>query len=171
MNAYMDTTDSPAGRVTFAVNEVGALIAVKFVEGEDGQSLGDELARAGFDVLEDRDRTDPVRRQLGEYYAGTRRTFDIPVALDGSPWQLKVWKALMEIPFGETRSYGEVAAMVGSPHAARAVGRANATNRIPLVVPCHRVIGADGRLTGFAGGVHLKDRLLAHELGVLSGAR
>jgi O-6-methylguanine DNA methyltransferase len=80
-----------------------------------------------------------------------------------------VWGALTRIPFGETRSYAEVAAMVGSPGAARAVGRANATNRLPLVVPCHRVIAADGTLGGFNGGLHLKERLLEHEKRVLAG--
>jgi methylated-DNA-[protein]-cysteine S-methyltransferase len=88
--------------------------------------------------------------------------------LTGSEWQKAVWRALTRIPFGETRSYAEVAAMVGRKGAARAVGRANATNRLPVVVPCHRVIGTDGSLTGFAGGTHLKTRLLEHEARVLA---
>ena len=104
-----------------------------------------------------------------EYAAGTRRTFDVPFVLTGSEWQKAVWRALTHIPFGETRSYAEVAEMVGRPKAARAVGKANATNRLPLVVPCHRVIGASGSLTGFAGGLHLKTRLLEHEAWVLAG--
>ena len=99
-----------------------------------------------------------------------RRTFEVPFVLTGSEWQKAVWRALTQIPFGETRSYAEVAEMVGRPKAARAVGKANATNRLPVVVPCHRVIGADGSLTGFAGGLHLKTRLLEHEARVLAGA-
>jgi len=106
--------------------------------------------------------------ELQEYYAGTRREFDVPFVLTGSEWQKAVWRALTRIPFGETRSYAEVAAMVGRKGAARAVGRANATNRLPVVVPCHRVIGTDGSLTGFAGGTHLKTRLLEHEARVLA---
>jgi len=109
-----------------------------------------------------------VREELSEYAAGRRVTFEAPLALDGSEWQRVVWRELTRIPFGETRSYAEVAAMVGRRKAARAVGRANATNRLPVVVPCHRVIGADGSLTGFAGGTHLKTRLLEHEARVLA---
>ena len=89
--------------------------------------------------------------------------------LRGTGWQKAVWEALTRIPYGETRAYGQIAAMVGRPKSSRAVGRANATNRLPLVVPCHRVIGADGSLTGFAGGTHLKVRLLEHEARVLGG--
>jgi methylated-DNA-[protein]-cysteine S-methyltransferase len=91
----------------------------------------------------------------------------VPLALVGSEWQKAVWLELTRIPYGETRSYGEIADRLGSPGAARAVGRANATNRLPLVVPCHRVIAADGTLGGFNGGLHLKERLLAHERRVL----
>lgn len=166
MNAYLDLADSPAGPLAFAVDEAEALLGARFLEGEYPRTLEAELERAGFRVLPDRDRTARARGQLLEYHAGERRTFDLPLMLIGSEWQKLVWEALLRIPFGETRSYGELAAMVGRPGAARAAGRANATNRIPLVVPCHRVVGADGSLTGFAGGTHLKTRLLAHEAAV-----
>jgi methylated-DNA-[protein]-cysteine S-methyltransferase len=116
---------------------------------------------------QDHGRTARVREELLEYRAGERRTFDLPLAFAGSEWQKAVWWALTHIPFGETRTYGEIAAMVGRPRTSRAVGKANATNRLSLVVPCHRVIGANGTLTGFAGGVHLKTRLLEHETAVL----
>lgn len=106
-----------------------------------------------------------VARQLAEYFAGTRATFDLPLAPHGTPFERRVWAALREIPCGETRSYGELARALGS--SARAVGRANARNPIAIVVPCHRVIGADGSLTGYAGGLAAKRALLEHE-GALS---
>ena len=104
-------------------------------------------------------------RQLAEYFAGTRRTFDLPLAFTarGTPFQQKVWRALLTIPFGETRSYGEIAAQIGSPRAVRAVGAANGRNPISIVAPCHRVVGANGKLTGFAGGLENKAYLLALE--------
>jgi len=101
--------------------------------------------------------------ELREYFAGERREFDIPLAPEGTEFQQKVWKALEEIPYGETRSYGEIAQEVGSPRAARAVGLANNKNPIPIMIPCHRVIGADGSMTGYAGGVENKQFLLKLE--------
>ena len=170
MNAYIETIESPAGPLTFATDERGALIWLQFVDGEYELTVEQELEREGFSVEQDEDITAGARAQLQEYYAGTRQKFDVPFVLTGSEWQKAVWQALTRIPFGETRSYAEVAAMVGRPKAARAVGRANATNRLPVVVPCHRVIGADGSLTGFAGGTHLKTRLLEHEARALTGS-
>jgi len=104
-------------------------------------------------------------RQLAEYFAGTRRTFDLPLAFTtrATPFQQKVWRALLTIPFGETRSYGEIAAQIGSPRAVRAVGAANGRNPISIIAPCHRVIGSNGDLTGFGGGMEAKAWLLAHE--------
>jgi methylated-DNA-[protein]-cysteine S-methyltransferase len=169
VNAYVATIESPAGPLTFATDERGALIWLQFVDGEYELTVEQELECEGFSVEEDQEITTRARTELLEYYAGTRREFDVPFVLTGSEWQKAVWRALTRIPFGETRSYAEVAAMVGRPKAARAVGRANATNRLPVVVPCHRVIGADGSLTGFAGGTHLKTRLLEHEARALTG--
>ncbi len=103
------------------------------------------------------------REQLLAYFAGERRTFDLPLAPRGTPFQLKVWDALARIPFGETRSYAQVAATIDAPKAVRAVGTANGRNPLPIVLPCHRVIGADGSLTGFGGGLPLKRFLLDHE--------
>ena len=140
-----------------------------FVEGDYGTSIEGELEREGYSVEEDSGRTAPAREELLEYYAGDRQEFGLPVVFRGTEWQQDVWRALTRIPYGETRTYGEIAAMVGRPKSSRAVGRANATNRLPLVVPCHRVIGANGSLTGFAGGTHLKVRLLEHEARVLGG--
>lgn len=163
MNAYLDTADSPAGPISFAVDEEEALIRLRFAEGNYEQEIERELEDEGFTIARDRARTARVSEEILGYTSGERRSFDVTISLDGSDWQRAVWSALTRIPFGETRTYGEVAAMVGRPSAARAVGRANSTNRLPLVVPCHRVVGADGRLTGFAGGTHLKKRLLEHE--------
>lgn len=107
-----------------------------------------------------------VRRQLDEYLSGKRRAFDLPMDLAGTEFQRLCWEALQRIPFGETRTYGEMARSIGRPAAVRAVGRANHDNPIGVIVPCHRVIGADGTLTGYAGGLDMKRTLLELE-GVL----
>ncbi|HPJ26840.1 MAG TPA: methylated-DNA--[protein]-cysteine S-methyltransferase [Synergistaceae bacterium] len=101
--------------------------------------------------------------ELEEYFRGIRRTFTVPLHLEGTPFQKRVWQALLEIPYGETRSYQDIAAAVGNPKAPRAVGGANNKNPVALIVPCHRVIGKNGSLVGFGGGLHIKEWLLAHE--------
>ena len=108
-----------------------------------------------------------LKTQLAGYFAGRRRTFDLELAMKGSPFQRRVWEALRQIPYGETVSYGELARELDVPASPRAVGVANARNPICVVVPCHRVIGADGSLTGFAGGLERKRLLLDLEAGVL----
>jgi O-6-methylguanine DNA methyltransferase len=102
-------------------------------------------------------------RQLRAYFAGQLRRFDLPLDMQGTPFQLRVWHELERIPYGETRSYRQIAAAVGAPRAVRAVGAANGANPIPIVVPCHRVIGASGKLVGYGGGLPLKKRLLELE--------
>jgi methylated-DNA-[protein]-cysteine S-methyltransferase len=104
-----------------------------------------------------------TERQLKEYFAGTRNEFNLPLEPAGTEFQKKVWQALREIPFGQTRSYLDLAKSIGSVKAVRAVGAANGKNPLSIVVPCHRVLGADGALTGFAGGLEVKAKLLAHE--------
>jgi methylated-DNA-[protein]-cysteine S-methyltransferase len=106
--------------------------------------------------------------QLDEYFDGTRREFDLPLRLEGSAWEQRVWDLLVAIPYGETASYGELAARLGVPNAARAVGSANGRNPVSIIVPCHRVIGSGGALTGYAWGVDKKARLLALERGELA---
>ena len=101
--------------------------------------------------------------QLGEYFASRRREFDLPLAPDGTDFQRRVWRALTAIPYGGTISYGELARRLGNPRASRAVGLANGANPLPIIVPCHRVIGANGALTGFGGGLPIKQALLALE--------
>ena len=103
------------------------------------------------------------KQELEEYFAGTRQTFDLPLAPKGTAFQQKVWAALREIPYGQTRSYGEIAAIVGNPKASRAVGMANNQNPISILIPCHRVIGKDGSLTGYGGGTEKKKWLLELE--------
>ena len=118
-------------------------------------------------AVEDRDH--PVLRkaeaQLTGYFAGKRKKFNLTLAAVGTPFQKKVWRALLEIPFGQTRTYAQIARRIGHPKASRAVGAANGKNPISIVTPCHRVIGASGHLTGFAGGLKTKARLLAMESG------
>ena len=101
--------------------------------------------------------------QILEYFNGQRQVFDLPLSPVGTQFQQTVWKALLDIPYGETESYGELAARIGCPGGARAVGLANRNNPLPILIPCHRVVGAKGNLTGYAGGVELKQRLLEHE--------
>ncbi|MEU8674427.1 methylated-DNA--[protein]-cysteine S-methyltransferase [Streptomyces sp. NPDC048560] len=107
----------------------------------------------------------PVVEQLDAYFAGELRAFDLPMHLAGTPFQRSVWAELTRIPYGETRSYGELAGLLGNPSASRAVGLANGRNPIGIIVPCHRVIGASGSLTGYGGGLDRKQRLLAFENG------
>lgn len=166
--AYVDTIDEPPGPFAFAVDGEGALLWLQFLDGEYPRSIEEELTRFGFQPARDSDKTARARRELLEYCRGERLTFTLPLRFTGTAWQQEVWRALTEIPFGETRTYGQIAASLGRPAAARAMGRANATNPISVVVPCHRVIGANGSLTGYGGGLHLKTRLLVHEAEVVS---
>lgn len=145
------TIETPFGPIQAAVNADGALTELKF--GPPNSGNGNGAANAA------------VAKQLGEFFAGSRKTFDLPMAPQGTDFQKQVWAELMRIPYGETISYAELAKRLGRSGAARAVGRANATNPIAVVVPCHRVIGADGSLTGYAYGVELKRNLLDFERG------
>jgi AraC family transcriptional regulator of adaptative response/methylated-DNA-[protein]-cysteine methyltransferase len=106
-----------------------------------------------------------LREELGQYFEGSLREFSVPLRFPGSPFEEKVWRALLKIPYGETRSYKDLAAAIGDPAAIRAVGRANGRNRISIVIPCHRVVNADGGLGGYGGGLHRKRYLLDLERG------
>jgi len=120
-------------------------------------------ARVDRDASYDDRAVAEVRLQVEQYCAGERMEFELELAAHGTDFQHAVWDALVQIPYGETRSYGEIARTIGQPQAARGVGAANGANPIGLIVPCHRVIGADGSLTGYGGGLPLKRALLAHE--------
>jgi methylated-DNA-[protein]-cysteine S-methyltransferase len=149
MNAFFDTIESPIGTLTVVVNGDGALTHVLF----EGQS-----APAG--AVPDAARCAAAAAQLREYFRGERTDFDLPLAPAGSEFQRRVWDALVGVGYGAVTDYGSLGARIGRPGAARAVGRANATNPIPIVIPCHRVIGANGSLTGYAGGLEAKRLLL-----------
>jgi|SRR5215218_4691754 methylated-DNA-[protein]-cysteine S-methyltransferase len=163
MNAYVDEIQSPVGDVVFATNEKGALLGLRFRKSRRRASLEKELERERFALLRDKRRTTAAREQLNEYFAGERRSFDLPVERRGSDFEEAVWEEVSHVPFGETRTYGQVAEAIGSPGEAIEVGSACSANPVLLVVPCHRVEGADGSLKGYAGGIPLKERLLDFE--------
>lgn len=147
---------SPVGPLLVAADDVG-LRAIEFYANRH------PVARDATWVEGPHPLIDLARRQLEEYFAGTRRTFDLPLAPRGTDFQRVVWFELAEIPYGSTISYSELAVRVGRPSAVRAVGAANGRNPLPIALPCHRVIGADGSLTGFGGGLPMKRFLLEHE--------
>lgn len=158
---YHHTLDTPIGDLLL-VGDADALCCVYFQDGKRGPTKpAKEWERSEKPFRE-------VIRQLKAYFAGKLIEFDLPLAPQGTEFQLKVWQTLCTIPYGETWSYGELAKRIRRPHAPRAVGAANGQNPIPVIVPCHRVIGADGSLTGFGGGLRIKRMLLALE-GALPG--
>ncbi|MEM9037765.1 MAG: methylated-DNA--[protein]-cysteine S-methyltransferase [Actinomycetota bacterium] len=151
---------SPIGELTAVASDVG-LRAVLWPEDEERIRFDDELVEEEHPVL------DATAAQLDEYFAGERTSFDLPLDLRGTEFQVAAWEALAEIPYGETVSYSEQAERIGRPTAVRAIGAANGKNPVSIVLPCHRVVGADGSLTGFAGGVDAKRALLDHEQGII----
>jgi O-6-methylguanine DNA methyltransferase len=150
--------DSPVGPLSL-VSDGQALAALTF-EMHTKPAPVVAGAEPGIDAL-----LEETRRQLDAYFAGRLKRFDLPLAPKGTPFQERVWMALRDIPYGQTCSYGDIAAVVNAPQAVRAVGGANGRNPISIVVPCHRVIGANGTLTGFGGGIDRKRYLLTHEQG------
>lgn len=161
---HVMSAPAPLGLLFLAATERG----LRYVEFMDRRSLKRTIAAHAADnpgatwepsVRELR----PLAEQIDQFFCGTRKSFQVPLDPAGSEHQLKVWRALAEIPYGETRSYGEIAKAIGEPKAARAVGLASNQNPLVIVVPCHRVIGADGKLTGYAGGLPRKKALLAME--------
>ena len=141
--------DTKIGKIGIA-EENGAITNLYF-----SKTVADSKA-----ILEETAVLKETNNQLQEYFAGKRKVFDLPLAPKGTEFQQKVWQALKEIPFGETRSYGEIAKRIGQPKASRAVGGANNRNPLPIFIPCHRVIGANGKLVGYAGGLEIKKVLL-----------
>ncbi|MFK4071477.1 methylated-DNA--[protein]-cysteine S-methyltransferase [Streptomyces sp. NPDC029674] len=154
--------DSPYGPLTLVAT--GGVLS--------GLYMTEQRHRPPEETFGDRDPA-PFREaisQLEAYFSGELTEFDVPLRLDGTPFQRTVWRALQQIPYGETRTYGELAEALGKPNASRAVGLANGKNPIGVIVPCHRVIGANGSLTGYGGGLDRKQRLLAFEGGSVSAA-
>jgi O-6-methylguanine DNA methyltransferase len=153
---YYSHLQSPIGPLGIAVSDTG-LLAVEFDVGlfpYKNKTMAGELSQA---------ETRPYVHELQEYFAGARRQFTFPLDLRGTPFQLKCWRALLDIPYGQTRTYADIARAVGSPHGYRAVGLANNRNPIAIVVPCHRVIASDGTLCGYGGGLEVKRKLLELE--------
>lgn len=161
MSAISYTTlKSPVGPLLLA-GDADGLRMVHFASGRRPKS-------PERDWIENETAFREVKRQLQEYFAGKRKDFELPLVLEGTDFQLLVWRSLQMIPYGETVSYGQLARRIGSPDAARAVGLANGSNPIPIIIPCHRVIGSNGDLTGFGGGLRVKKKLLALESKQLS---
>jgi methylated-DNA-[protein]-cysteine S-methyltransferase len=157
---YWTQIASPVGPLVLAGDERG-LREVRFVEGRRPQSAEPEWQHDAAPFCE-------VISQLRAYFAAERKDFDLPLLLEGTDFQLRVWRSLRAIPYGKTISYLQLAEKIGNPKAVRAVGLANGANPIPIIVPCHRVIGSDGSLTGFGGGLPAKQKLLALESSQLS---
>ena len=152
------TLNSPIGVLLIVVSDSGVK-RIDFVDRNKKSSLTRNTARQQHPILTD------ALQQLTEYFGGTRTTFSLPLDLGGTEFQQQAWLALAHIPYGDTMTYGEQAASIGRPTAVRAIGVANSKNPIAIVLPCHRVIGADGSLTGYAGGMDKKIWLLNHERG------
>ena len=157
MSLAFKMIDSPVGKLKLVASAKG-LVAVLWKKDEPSRvRLGEMVADGRHSILLD------TERQLEEYFAGNRKTFSVALDIRGTSFQRNVWEALLAIPFGETRSYGQLAKQLGNSKAMRAVGAANGRNPISIIVPCHRVIGSSGKLTGFAGGLETKARLLSLE--------
>lgn len=157
---------SPLGEIVAVVDRHGALVYLDFDDNSGPTQSPGAHAWQGHPLSWDNGRVRPVGEQIAEYFAGRRRKFTFALAPIGNEFYREVWRQLVQIPYGMTISYGELARRVGRPGAARAVGRANGSNPIAVVVPCHRVIGADGKLTGYSGGIERKAALLALEQAV-----
>ncbi|MGI4837809.1 MAG: methylated-DNA--[protein]-cysteine S-methyltransferase [Janthinobacterium lividum] len=156
---YCKPLPSPVGVLTLVASDSGLTAILWEVERPNRVRLGEMMPVDSHVVL------DETARQLDEYFAGQRQRFELPLDFVGTAFQQKVWQALLTIPFGQTRTYSQIAAQIGHPTAVRAVGAANGRNPISIVAPCHRVIGASGELTGFAGGLLAKQVLLKIEFG------
>jgi methylated-DNA-[protein]-cysteine S-methyltransferase len=152
---YYHFYQSPVGKIALTANDNG-LTSLTFIEGKKSFIIPD-------DHNLNKDKFEQVCLQLEEYFSGERTKFDLPLIFNGTPFQVKVWQALCSIPLSETKTYAWLANKIDNPKAVRAVGAANGANPIGLIVPCHRVIGKDGKLTGYAGGLALKAKLLMHE--------
>ncbi len=149
--------EAPVGTIELAVNGEGSLIEILLPNRGPFALSSQQSSQAAAHAMR------VVKRQLEEYFTGTRSSFDLPLQPSGSAFERRVWMRLLEIPYGATTSYGAIATEFGLSNGARAVGRANGANPIPIVIPCHRVIGSDGRLTGYGGGLPLKRALLELE--------
>lgn len=168
--SWYDIIETPLGPLFVGGSDEGVHRIDFVTEGREEDDLVARLEReSGDEPVRDAEAAATATRQLREYFAGERRSFELPLAARGTDFQRRVWKELLEIQHGRTISYGEIASAIGRPTASRAVGAANARNPISIVVPCHRVVGASGALTGYAGGMDRKRWLLNHEAEALIG--
>ena len=158
LTLYYSRMSSPIGPLVIGVSDKGLAI----IEWDRGDFPKGRLARTA-DWQESEERTAVARRELREYFAGKRRIFDVTLDLHGTEFQKKCWRALLKIPYGETRTYAQIAKAVGNPRGFRAVGMANHDNPVPIIVPCHRVLASDGTLGGYGGGLDMKRKLLELE--------
>ncbi len=160
---YWDTLEYRAWTFHLAATDQGLCLITLPNETFDAMRKWLEKHVPGAVLVRERNTLQPYRDQIAEYLSGRRTTFTLALDFRGTPFQMRVWQALREIPFGTTRSYSQIAADVGSPKSVRAVGAASGANPLPIVVPCHRVIGKDGTLTGYGGGLDMKAELLRQE--------
>jgi O-6-methylguanine DNA methyltransferase len=163
MRPWLHRIDSPLGPITLAADTRGTLVYLGFGERDPRNRLLEALDPEADGLSPDPEVLAPARRQLDAYFAGELRAFDLPIAPRGTPFQLRVWAELLRIPYGASISYGELARRLGDPKLTRAVGAANGANPISIIIPCHRVIGADGSLVGYGGGLEVKRGLLELE--------
>jgi methylated-DNA-[protein]-cysteine S-methyltransferase len=152
MNMFFQTLKTPLGPLLVVVNDHDELVKLSF-----------KVRKSPKGAIDNPTHTRVVAKQLGDYFSGKRRTFELKLNPTGTPFQKKVWAQLQRIPYGETRSYADIARAIGKPGASRAVGSANGANPIPIVIPCHRVINASGALGGYSGGLGIKKQLLSLE--------
>ncbi|MBC2098114.1 methylated-DNA--[protein]-cysteine S-methyltransferase [Listeria booriae] len=159
---YYGLMEAAGMRLYVGVSERGLMFV-----GSDGADIGElerwTVRKKGIDLMEDQDKIASFTRELALYLSGARREFDLPLDFAGTAFQEAVWQALLRIPYGQTRTYSDIAAEIGKPDAVRAVGTAIGANPILMVIPCHRVIGKNGKITGYRGGVAMKEQLLRLE--------
>ncbi len=158
LTMYYDRTESPIGPLVIGVSDKGLAL----IEWDRGAFPESRLARLA-QRQESKERTAATKRELTEYFTGRRKVFEVKLDLHGTDFQKKCWHALLNIPYGQTRTYAQIAKMVGNPRAFRAVGMANHDNPVPIIVPCHRVLASDGTLGGYGGGLEVKRKLLELE--------
>ena len=163
---FQSMVTAPFGVVTIVVSDHGVRF-VMFAEDAHPKSF------AGMNIVTGKSHPilDSAMEQLGEYFEGVRTDFDLPLDLHGTEFQVEAWRSLAQVPFGKTASYAQQAASIGRPKAVRAIGGANGRNPVAIVLPCHRIVGADGSLTGFGGGISVKKWLLEHEQRVIAGTK
>ena len=162
---FYTKTNTPFGQLIVVSSNKGVVRVTLPIE--SGRDRLDEIKHEfpGSEFREDAQKNREAVRQLKEYFSGTRTSFDLPLDLQGTDFQKKVWKAMLKVPYGRTRSYGQIARDIGNPKACRAVGSSCGKNNITIVIPCHRIIGSSGSMTGFGGGIPLKVKLLNLEKG------